>query len=228
MATVAALAAGVAVLAAWMAVLAALAAVQLARSRRIRGEGEGAMSNPGTAGAAAAAVVVGAAFGPAGVLGGVLVAAALGAATARVDAGSLRRFALVVAPPAVAAASLVLTDRLEGAVPAFVVLALASAYDAGAYLVGTGANNAWEGIAAGVAAEAAVTLAAAAVFSPPLRGAGAWVLGAVALVAAPAGPRVASALIGDREARVPAVRRLDSLLILGPAGLAVTAVFVKA
>jgi hypothetical protein len=225
---VAALVAGVAVLAAWLAVLAGLAAVQLARSRRHNSSGEGAPLHPGAAGAAAAVVVVGAAFGPAGVAGGVLVAAALAAATVRTDPASLRRFAVAVGPPAVAAASLVLTDRLEGAVPAFVVLALASAYDAGAYLVGTGANSAWEGIAAGVAAEAAVTLAAAAVFTPPLRGPGAWVLGAVALVAAPAGTFVASALIGDREARVPAVRRLDSLLLLGPAGLAVTAVFVKA
>jgi hypothetical protein len=114
-----------------------------------------------------------------------------------------------------AAASPVLVRRL-GLVEAIFLLGLVGTYDASAYLVGTGAEREWEGPAAGVAFMFAVSLAAAAVFVPPFSGLSPWILGALAAATAPFGPQVATALVGDQRARVPALCRLDSLLLLGP------------
>jgi len=99
---------------------------------------------------------------------------------------------------------------------ALYLLACAALYDAGAYLVGTGASSAWEGPAAGVAALVPLTLLAALAFVPPFEGASPLLLGALAAVLAPFGPVAGSALLGDRTAYAPALRRLDSLLVLGP------------
>jgi hypothetical protein len=218
-ATVVAVFAGVVFLALWLALAAALAAVQSARSWR----GHDDAPNPAGAGVAVLLLVVGAAFGLPGLVAGAAAAGVIGVATAGKRPARLRRFVLVTAPPLLAAGSVVLTYRSRGATVALVVLVLAAAHDAGAYLVGTGANSPWEGVAAGLAADAAVTLGAAAMFKPPFP----WVLGAVALVATPAGPWVTSVLLGDRETRVPAVRRLDSLVLLGPAALAVAELFLR-
>jgi hypothetical protein len=114
-----------------------------------------------------------------------------------------------------AAASPVLVRRL-GLVEVIVLLSLVGTYDASAFLVGTGAARWWEGPAAGIAFVFAVTLAAAAVFVPPFGGASPWLMGALAAVLAPLGPLVAPRLTGDDTAPVPGLRRLDSLLILGP------------
>jgi hypothetical protein len=219
----AAVAAGPFALAVWLAAHAALAAAQVARSHGGPARGRPPLP-PAAAAAAAGLVVVGSGLGPLGlaaglVAGGVVVMATASAPNPLAAARAVLSFAL-------SAAALVLARRL-GSAPAFAVLALAGAHDAGNYLVGTGAGNAWEGPAAALAAMAATTLAVAAAFSPPLTGTGPVVLGGVALVAAPAGPLAASALLGDRAVRVPAVRRLDSLLLLAPAGLAVTAAFVR-
>lgn len=102
------------------------------------------------------------------------------------------------------------------AAPLF-LLACVAAYDAGAYLVGTGAKSAWEGPAGGVAALIPLTIMASVVLEPPLAGAVPLLLGLMAAVLAPLGPLAASALLGDRDASAPALRRLDSLLLLGPA-----------
>ena len=40
--------------------------------------------------------------------------------------------------------------------------------------------------------------------------------GALAMVLAPLGPLAASVVLGGRDAPAPALRRLDSLLLLGP------------
>ncbi|MGH9178090.1 MAG: hypothetical protein ACRD0N_06005, partial [Acidimicrobiales bacterium] len=115
----------------------------------------------------------------------------------------------------------------SGLVPVFVLLALVSVHDASVYVVGTGANNAWEGTAAGVASMAAVTLAVAAVLVPPFRGASPWVLGALAAVLVPLGPYLGSALLGDRRLRVPALRRLDSMLVVAPVWCLVAALILE-
>ena len=111
--------------------------------------------------------------------------------------------------------------------PTLVLLTLVGVYDASAYVVGAGATNLWEGPAAGIAFMAAVTLAVAAVFVPPFTGASPWLLGLVAAVCAPIGPIVASLLLGDRARPAQALRRLDSLLVLGPVWSAAALVLLK-
>ena len=115
-----------------------------------------------------------------------------------------------------AAAAPVLLRAETGLVPVLVLLAFAMAYDAGNYLVGSGASSAWEGPAAGMAAVGTLTLVVAAVLVPPFRGVTPWVLGGLAAVLAPLGPIVGTALQGRHQGRVPALRRLDSLILLGP------------
>jgi len=130
----------------------------------------------------------------------------------------LRDVALTLAigvPIGLAAAAPVLV-RHTGIAATILLLAMICAYDAGAYLIGTGASSAWEGPAAGVAALIPLTIFAEVVLVPPFAGAQPLLLGLLAAVLAPAGPVAASALLGDRSAHAPALRRLDSLLLLGP------------
>lgn len=135
-----------------------------------------------------------------------------------------RTVALGVAVGA-AASSLVLA-RGMGFTEAMVLFACVAVYDASAYVVGAGAGNAWEGPAAGVASIGAVSLAVAAVYSGVFVGASPWLLALVVAVLAPAGTYLASALCGPVPARVPALRRLDSLLIAGPAWVAAASVLI--
>ena len=53
------------------------------------------------------------------------------------------------------------------------------------------------------------------------------VLGGVAATLAPLGPAVAGRLLGERHAPVPALRRLDSLLLLAPAWAIAAAVLLQ-
>jgi hypothetical protein len=142
------------------------------------------------------ALVAGAVFGPLG----------------RPDA--LRRV-LIVLLPSLAGASLVLA-RAHGLADAMVLAGMATVYDSSAYLIGTGAPNRWEGLIAGVASIAALTLFVAAVLVPPFSGSSPWVLGLAAAVLAPIGPAIGRHLVAEPSARVPAFRRLDSLFLLGP------------
>ena len=215
--TFAACVAGQLWLAAWLAPVAGLAAAQAAFSwskrRKFR-------RRPATllAGLGALVLVLASAAGPlgSGVAGGAFLALvlvrALSPGRRRFDA---RLTTVIAATSGLAGAAPVLL-RGQGLVAPMVLLALAAAYDASAYLVGSGAATAWEGPAAGIASIGTVTLAVAAVFVPPFRGASPWLLGALAAVLAPLGPLLGTALLGDPEARVPALRRLDSLFLLGP------------
>ena len=212
--TVAAAVAGPPWLAGWLAVHAGLAAAQVARRRSRRPRqpimamgGLGAVAVTLAAPAGATAVVVTA--------GAVMVAAlALALWKQGRTADLFRASVLASALGGVAAASVLL--RATGLAPVLVLLAYAMAYDASTYVVGSGAASPWEGPAAGMAATGTVTLTVAAVLVPPFRGATPWLLGALAAVLAPLGPVVASALLGDPTARAPALRRLDSLLLLAP------------
>lgn len=209
----AALAAGRIGLVVLLAPCAGLAALQAARSRR-------AHPRPSAPVAAAGAtlLVVAAALGPAAVgvvafaLVGTVVAGVVVGGNAKVEPGLTL---LVAGAVGLAAASPVLLLR-DGIVPVLVLLTYAAVHDASAYVVGTGAGSAWEGPAAGAASIVAVTLGVAAVLVPPFRGATPWLLGGLAIVLAPLGPYAASALMGDRRANVPALRRIDSLLVLAP------------
>ncbi len=62
---------------------------------------------------------------------------------------------------------------------------------------------------------ASLTVGIGSIF-PQFHGDSAWKLGVLAAVLAPIGPAAASLVLGDRRKRVPALRRLDVLVVLGP------------
>ena len=114
-----------------------------------------------------------------------------------------------------AAGSVVATREL-GINPTFFLLACAAVYDVGAYLIGTGAGAAWEGPVAGIVGIVPVSILGSVLLSPPFPAGGPILLGFLAVVLVPLGPLLATALVGDRELDAPGLRRLDSLLVLGP------------
>ena len=212
--TVAAAVAGPLWLGPWLAATAGLAGAQAAR-RRSRRPRRPAMV---LAGVGAAALTLAGAGGPVWVGSAAVAVAAGGVGYALVRGGPgveavwISAVALVTG---LAGAAPVLL-RTSGLAPLLVLLAYAMVYDASAYVVGSGAASAWEGPTAGIAATGTVTLTVAAVLVPPFEGVSPWVLGSLAAVLTPLGPLVGTALLGDRHDRAPALRRLDSLLLLGP------------
>lgn len=171
----------------------------------------------------AGGLVVAAAFGSGllGVAALVLVAVALGvsalSAAHRVvlveAAGTTVQCALFAG---LAGAGVVLSLRLEiGA--AVVLIVLVAAYEVGDYLIGSGAGNALEGPAAGIVAIAVVTIVVVVLDIPPFDGADAFTFGALAAIGCPLGQLLGSVILPRADAAAPALRRLDSLFLLGPA-----------
>lgn len=172
--------------------------------------------------AAAAVVGLAAAFGAAPLGGALLAAVGIG-----IVAGAyavVRRRPLLPAtalvlqaalPTGGVAASVVLTMQYEiGA--AVILLALVMAYDLGDFLIGSGAGSLVEGPIAGGLMIALVAAVAAIIGAPPFNGALVWVFALGAMVLCPLGQVAASWLLPDATTRAPALRRLDSLLLLGP------------
>jgi len=213
--TVAAAVGGRIPLALWLGAAAAVAAAQVVRVWVPRGERPVSLF----AVAGAAALPLAAISGP-GVLIQVTLVLVLVTFVQRLRVPTKAPFrdvaltVLVALAVGLAAAAPVLLRGLGLAAP-LALLAFAAAHDTGAYLVGTGATATWEGPVAGIAAVACVTLFVA-VLVPSFTGAGSFLLGVVAAILAPLGPLAASALLGDRSATAPALRRLDSLLLMGP------------
>ena len=237
-------------LALWLAPTAALAA----GSTMNTWAGRGSSRAPVAAGLAAA-IVLAAIVGP--IASGAVAAAAAFVVVsmalvrrvgARGHPGLIRRV-LIVTFPAAAGAGFVLTRR-QGFDEALVLGGMMVVYDSAAYLIGTDANNRWEGPIAGVVSVGVLSVLVAAVLAPPFTGSSPWILGGLAAVLLPLGPIVCRSLVGQarigREAqargsarspaparaqaaarapaRVPALRRLDSLVLLGPAWPAAIAV----
>ncbi len=213
-------------LAGWLALVAAMAARSAVRSWGTEAVSQRQAHNRTTRVQPPAAV---AAVFAAGItlaaLGGGLVVAVVAATIALVlvaaatfgplgQPGVIRRVVIVLGP-GVAAAGLVLA-RAQGLTFGLVLLGMVTVFDSSAYLIGTGAPNRWEGSVAGGASIAALTLFVAAVLAPPLSGATPWLLGAAVAVLAPIGPVLARWMTGDKLAQVPALRRLDSLILVGP------------
>lgn len=132
--------------------------------------------------------------------------------------------ALAIAAPVVA--------RVSGLTEALSVLGLIAAYDAGAYVVGTGAGNRWEGPAAGIASVLAGALLVAALAIPPFQLGSVAALAVIVAIAGPLGPSVARYIaanddVEDDEAgapeEAPALRRLTTFLAAAPAVLALLA-----
>jgi hypothetical protein len=175
------------------------------------------------AAAAAGAMPVAAAL-HVGLLGAVLVVAALASLVAgAVESG--RAGAAVVAAgvtvrswlfAGLAGAGVVLATRAEPW-SAVALVAVVAAYEVGDYLVGTGAGNAAEGPAAGVAGVLVATFVVSVVQVPPFDVDAAWAFGVAAAVLAPAGQLAGSLVLPAAGAPAPALRRVDSLLLLAPA-----------
>jgi hypothetical protein len=127
--------------------------------------------------------------------------------------------------PSVAVTSVVVA-RHQGSSLALALVAAALAYDAGSFLMGHGrsAVGGWLGVVFGVASVAVVAVFVAALMDPPFSGSKPWVgFGAVAVLAA-LGVRLSQAAAGG--ARLPAVRRLDSLWLAAPVWVVLSALLL--
>jgi hypothetical protein len=129
----------------------------------------------------------------------------------RVAAAGILALSLV---PAVAGAAFVLV-RAESVVAATVLVLLASAYEMGDFIVGSGASNPIEGPLAGITTATLVSLPLALVLVEPYDAAGVGLL-AFTAAACPFGQVVASAALPGAGAPAPALRRIDTLLVLAP------------
>lgn len=214
--------AGVPGLALLYGLTAAVAALQTARCWRRRG----LSSDRAVAGLGVLAMVAAATF-TTGALGiAILLMVATAVHVARRDAArAKRRRSWVVDAaatvrcslfPGFAAACVVVAARFSlGAAIALVLIV--SAYETGDYIVGSGADNAYEGPVAGAIAIVVVTFAVTAAGIKPLGFPAAFVMGAVACVLCPLGQLVASAVLPSADAPASALRRIDSLILLAPA-----------
>jgi hypothetical protein len=198
---------------------AALAAAQSAKAWRRAAHRPGRQARhrrPNLVVAAAVAVGVALAAAVSTALLGLAVLAGVAACvlTGGVAAGS--RTLQCAVWPAAAAASVVVAYRFEPWAAVALVLA-ASAYEVGDFLVGSGARNAFEGPVAGALAVLVVQFGVSAFGLPPFELPEGFAFAAVAAVLCPAGQLVASLVLPSADARAPALRRLDSLLLCGPA-----------
>lgn len=118
-------------------------------------------------------------------------------------------------PAAVAGGCLVLLADLEIWAAVSLVL-LASAYETGDFLIGSGSVSAFEGPLAGSVAVLVVTLVVAALGFPPFDVGEAFGFGLLVAPGAFAGQMLASAMLPHARAFAPALRRVDSLLLTAP------------
>jgi hypothetical protein len=130
---------------------------------------------------------------------------------------------LLAIVPSAGAASMVLV-RGDSRAAAVVLLLLVSAYEMGDFVVGSGASNSVEGPLAGITTALLVGLPLALMLVNPFDDAGAPLL-AFAAAACPLGQIAASGLLPDAGASAPALRRIDTLLVLGPLWAAASAAF---
>ena len=125
--------------------------------------------------------------------------------------------------PAVGAACAVLV-RDESVIAALVLVLVASAYEVGDYIVGSGASNPVEGPLAGVTTATLVSLPLALVLVEPYNVAGVGLL-AFTAAACPLGQLLGSAVLPGAGAHAPALRRIDTLLVLAPLWAAAAGAF---
>ncbi|MGH9054732.1 MAG: hypothetical protein ACRDYY_02505 [Acidimicrobiales bacterium] len=154
---------------------------------------------------------------------GVAVTALVVAPVAVVAAWSAARVArargasgvVAALPPIVAAAALVVA-RGQGLSEALTLVCAICLYDMATFVTGSsGRWLRWVGPLVGVITVGVLTVFVAAVFVPPFSGARPWVLLGLVAVLAPGGVAVGRRLAGG--ARLPALLRLDSLIVSGPA-----------
>jgi hypothetical protein len=157
-------------------------------------------------------VAVGVAFSPDG--------ARLPGASGQVATIGILTAALV---PAAGAACAVLV-RSHSVVAAVVLIGIASAYEMADYIVGSGAGNPVEGPLAGITTASLLALPLSIVLVEPYDSAGVALL-AFTAVACPFGQVLASAVLPGAGAHAPALRRIDTLLLLAPVWAAAAGAF---
>jgi len=199
-------------------VAATLAAYQLFRAWTEQGE----HPNPLVATIGAASIPAAAVIGPAAAGGAILgttVLALFGATTTEASregffgaAGNTVRCSVFIG---LAAATPVLAYEVHPGAGALLLL-FVCAYETGDYLVGSGSANALEGPIAGAAAIAVFGFAAWVANLPPFDRSIVPLLAALAILLCPIGQIIGSALLPRADTPASAVRRLDSLLVLGP------------
>ena len=125
-----------------------------------------------------------------------------------------------IVPAGLAAAAIAAIGTIE--VSALIsMLALVSAYEAGDYLIGSGANNAFEGPISGVVGLVGVAFILWIVGPSPFTPQAVILISALTAIAAPLGQIAASAMLPHGSAWAPALRRLDSYLVVAPIWLLV-------
>lgn len=197
---------------------AAIAAAQSARCWRKRRNRPNEVVAAGMAGLMGLGACLGAGGAGVVILAGVAVAWFSSATDTRspnptvVDMGWTIQCAL---PPGVVALSMVLLSRLDQG-SAFALLLLASAYETGDFLIGSGSRNPYEGPAAGGAAIVVVTFIISTLPISGLDFGEAWLFGGLMLLLAPLGQLFASALLPTAKSPASSLRRLDSLLLAAP------------
>jgi hypothetical protein len=167
--------------------------------------------------AGAAPAVVATALAALGV-GAILLATSPGARLAF----SLRSTVGILGP-SVAAMAVVLA-RHQGSNEAVALVAAVCCYDAAAFIFGSGrgALGGMSGVLAGWVAVGVVAVLTAAALDPPFSGHRPWIVFGVAGVLAPVGVALLSLAVGG--IRLPALRRLDSLVLSAPAWVIAVAV----
>jgi molybdopterin synthase sulfur carrier subunit len=224
--TILAAAGGQTTLGLWMSAMAAVAAVQVTKAWVDRHEKPVAYVAVGGAAALPLAAIGGLeTLNIFVVLAVVITMLARVAGPTKAPSRDVALTLMIILPIGLATAAPVLLRSLSLAAP-LALFAFAAAHDMGAYLVGTGAASEWEGPIAGIASIFCVTLFVA-VLVPSFDGAAPFLLGLVAAILAPLGPLAASIVLGDRDAKAPALRRLDSLLLLAPIWAWLAAVLLK-
>ncbi len=197
---------------------AAIAAAQTARCWRRRRNRPDEIIAAAMAGLMGAGACFGAGGAGLGILIGVVLAFMRATGDTKsphptvVDAGWTIQCAL---PPGIVAMSIVLLARLDQG-SALALLLLASAYETGDYLIGTGTRNPYEGPAAGAAAVMVVTFIISTLPISTLDFGEAWLFGGLMLLLAPVGQLFASALLPSAKSPASSLRRLDSLLLAAP------------
>ncbi len=164
-----------------------------------------------------------------GILGAVAVAVAASASNPARDmpllAAAGHTVLAAVACGGAAASIVLLADYEIGAV--IILLIFLMVYDASDYLVGSGARNGVEGPLAGILFIVAVAAICAVIEAPPFRGVDIWTFAGLAAVACPAGQVLASAMLPRAAARAPALRRLDSALLVAPAWAGLVGLYIQ-
>jgi hypothetical protein len=116
---------------------------------------------------------------------------------------------------AVPAMAVVLVVRAELWAGLFLVVAV-SMYDAGYFVSAAESSSRIEGPITGAIGVLAVTFGASAIEAAPFDHVTAWPAGVVLAVACPLGQMVVSTYLPERDAKVPAMRRMDAYLFSAP------------